>query len=85
MDMREAMEYVGSEGLRLLAVGSNRSTVVMSTVLENGDVARMTINVELLENPQIAAQRAQQERMQQQQQPPRPQQQTPPPNYPQQR
>jgi hypothetical protein len=76
MNMQEAMEYVTSEGLRLQAIGVTRSNVIMSTFLENGDIARLTITVDLLS----AAALQQKEQAKQQEQPvqaPRPPQQMP--------
>jgi lipopolysaccharide export LptBFGC system permease protein LptF len=48
MDMQDAMEYVTSEGLRLQAIGVSRSNVIMSTFLEGGDIARLTVTVDLI-------------------------------------
>lgn len=67
--MQEAMEYVTSEGLRLQAIGVTRSNVIMSTFLENGDIARLTITVDLLS----AAALQQKEQVKQQQEQPQPQ------------
>ena len=49
MEMNDAMDYLVGEGLRLQAMNMARSSVVFSAVLENGDIARMTVIVDLYE------------------------------------
>jgi hypothetical protein len=56
MDMQGAMEYLTSEGLRLQAIGVSRSNVIMSTFLENGDIARLTVTVDLISSKEIQQQ-----------------------------
>ena len=60
MNLQDAMEYVTSEGLRLQAIGVNRSNVIMSTFLEGGDIARLTVTVDLIPASTIQQQQQQQ-------------------------
>jgi hypothetical protein len=62
MNMNDAMDFLTNEGIRLQALNMSKSSAIFSTMLENGDIARMTISVDIV--------RAQQ----QQQQKPQPQQ-----------
>jgi len=76
MNMQEAMEYLTTEGIRLQAIGVSRSNVVMSTFIEGGDVARLTVTVDLISASELKSSTAptqsapQQNRAQQQQQQP---------------
>lgn len=76
MNMQEAMEYLTTEGIRLQAIGTLRSNVVMSTFIEGGDVARLTVTVDLIPASELKSSSApaqsapqQQARQPQQQQP----------------
>jgi hypothetical protein len=52
MQMNEAMDYLTAEAVRLEAMGVTKSTVIMSTLTDGGNVARMTITVDLVQIPQ---------------------------------
>ena len=58
MDMNNAMDYLTAEGVRLEAMGVTKSTVIMSTLTDSGNVARMSITVELVVIPQAAPETA---------------------------
>jgi hypothetical protein len=67
MNMNDAMEFLANEGIRLQAMGMTKSSAIFSVVLETGDIARMTISVDIVQIQQ------QQQRPQQ----PQPQQMAP--------
>jgi hypothetical protein len=52
MEMSNAMDYLTSEAVRLEAMGVTKSTVIMSTLTESGNVGRMSITVEIVVIPQ---------------------------------
>ena len=49
MQMNEAMDYLTAEAVRLEAMGVTKSTVIMSTLTDSGNVARMSITVDIVQ------------------------------------